>query len=164
MKNKASVWCYISAVVSYIAGIVYCCSLLFLPIAIYCIIYGNRYIQAAKLTNSQFAMAKPALLVPTIVITIFAFPIGLITLVPYFMAGSNNVKISEGSQPNTPPVGETVKADVDMVTIQSDDTNNSQDLTSEELEKLEKLASFRNQGLLTDDEYNQAKDQIINKK
>ena len=162
MKNKASIWCYISAVVSYIAGALYCMSLLFIPIAIYCFIYGNRYIQAAKLTNSELAMAKPALTIPTIVISIFAVPIGLISLVPYFMAGANNVKV--GSQPNTPPMGETVKADVDMVTIPSEENNENKNLTSEELEKLEKLASFRSQGLLTEEEYNDAKNQIINKK
>ena len=164
MVNKASLWCYISAVVSYIAGVVYCLSLLFIPIGIYCVIYGNRFMQVAKLSDSQLCMAKPALFVPAIVICIFAFPIGLITLVPYFLAGANEVKVSDGSQPNNPPVGETVKADVDMVTIKSDDTNKNKDLTNEELEKLEKLASFKNQGLLTDEEYNQAKDQIINKK
>lgn len=164
MKNKASIWCYISAIVSYIAGIIYCCSLIFLPVAIYCIIYGNTFIQAARLTNSEFAMAKPALTIPTIVISIFAFPIGLVSLIPYFMAGSNNVKVSEGSQPNTPPEGETVKADVDMVTIPSEEKDGTSNLTSEELEKLEKLAAFKSQGLLTDEEYNQAKNQIINKK
>jgi len=164
MKNKASIWCYISAIVSYIAGIVYCCSLIFLPIAIYCIIYGNTFMQYARLTNSELSIAKPALTIPTILISIFAFPIGLITLVPYFMAGSNNVKVSEGSQPNTPPEGETVKADVDIVTIPSEEKNEISNLSSEELEKLEKLATFRSQGLLTDEEYNQAKEQIINKK
>ena len=161
MKNRATVWCYISAVVSYISGIAYCLSLLFLPIGIYCIIYGNRYLAAAKLTDSQLAYAKQALMIPTIIIVILAFPIGLVAIIPYCMAGDNNVKVSHSTESQVHPEGETVKVEVDTVTIQKQD--DSQTLTQNDLEKLEKLATFRNQGLLTEEEYNQAKDQIINK-
>ena len=162
MKNKATIWCYISAGAAYIAGIAYCLSLLFLPIGIYCIIYGNRFLAVSRLTDSQLAYAKQALLIPTIFTVILAFPIGLIALVPYFMAGASNVTVSGATQSQVPPEGETVKVDVDTVTIQKEENNS--DLTSSDLEKLEKLASFRRQGLLTDDEYNQAKEQLMNKK
>ena len=162
MKNKASVWCYISGVISYITAVMYCVSLIFLPIAIYCFIYGNRFFRVAKLTESELAMAKPFLFGPAVGISIFGFPIGLLALIPYFMAGSNNVKVSQATFNENPPEGETVKAEVDTVIINSEKKEQG-DLTNEDLEKLEKLASFKNQGLLTDEEYNQAKAQIINK-
>ena len=78
------------------------------------------------------------------------------------MAGSNSVKVSSKFETQTPPEGETVKVEVDTVTIQKEDDTAS--IQENDLEKLEKLASFRNQGLLTEEEYNQAKEQIMNKK
>lgn len=163
MKNKASIWCYISGVISYITAVMYCISLIFLPIAIYCFIYGNRFFRVAKITESELAVAKPYLFGPAVGISIFGFPIGLIALVPYFIAGSNNVKVSSYEFKENPPEGETVKAEVDTVTI-SEQREEKETLSTEDLEKLEKLASFKNQGLLTEEEYNQAKQQIINKK
>lgn len=162
MKNKASIWCYIAGVISYITAIMYCVSLIFLPIAIYCFIYGNRFFRIAKLTDSELAVAKSFLFAPTVGIAIFAFPIGLFALIPYFMAGSNNVKVSSYEFKENPPEGETVKAQVDTVII-NEGKEEKETLSTEDLEKLEKLASFKNQGLLTDEEYNQAKAQIINK-
>lgn len=165
MKNKASLWCYITGVINYIAGIIYCFSLIFIPIGIYSIIYGMKYFRVAKLTDSELSMARPFLFGPTIGSCIFAFPIGLISLVVYFMAGANNVKVVSTSSAfrEEPAEGETVKVNVDTVTIQKE-TDKSDELNGEDLEKLEKLANFKKQGLLTDEEYEQAKNQLINKK
>ena len=166
MKNKASIWCYISGVVAYIAGIIYCLSLIFIPIGIYCIIFGMRYFSVAKITDSEFATAKMYLFGPTIGLSIFAFPIGLVSLIPYFMAGNNNVKVNNTATSadfrEEPAEGETVRVEVDTVTIPKEQSKTSE-LSSEDLEKLEKLANFKNQGLLTEEEYEQAKNQIINK-
>ena len=163
MKNKASIWCYISGILSYIVGIVYCMSLLFIPIAIYCIIFANRYFKLAKLSDSEYSLSKAVLVAPTIVISIFAFPVGLVTIIPYLMSGANNVKVSK-SNFTVPPEGETVKAEVDMVSQNEDNENVEFSVTQADMEKLQKLESFREQGLLSEEEFNQARDQIVNKK
>ena len=165
MRNKASVWCYISAAISYIAGVVYCFSLIFLPISIYCFVFGNRYMRIAKLSNSELAMIKSMLTSSAVFISIFGFPIGLITIIPACIAGSNAQHNATQNYDNSSESAEreTVKADeveVEEVTNQSKNSGLSQN----DLETIEKLARFRDQGLLSDDEFEEAKRQIINKK
>lgn len=169
MKNKGSIWCYISGVVAYAVGVLYCLSMIFIPIAIYCFIYGSLYFKVAKLSDSEFSFVKQALFVPTVVICIFAFPIGLIALVPYFLAGSNDVKVSsvETESDSTietyPEQKETVVASVDEITEIKEQEQDDIQLSDEDFQKLEKLTNFKNQGLLTEEEFNQAKSQIMNK-
>ena len=165
MKNKASVWCVISAVSCYITGASYCCSLIFLPIAIYCFVFGNRYLRIAKLTDYELSVIQGMLVSSAIFLSIFAFPIGLVSIVPALVSKSNasaegkprfdNASASEEAQ--------TVRPDDVEVTVTEEEPK-SQGLTDADLEKIEKLTAFRNQGLLTDEEFEDAKRQIMNKK
>jgi len=169
MKNKASVWCYICAVISYLVGAVYCCSFIFIPIAIYCFIYGNRYIKFAKITDSEFAIVRGFLTSSAIFLSIAGFPIGLLSIIPAYMAGSNNVKIKNADAKqdykNTTSADEqqTVKPETIIVSDSTLGTEDNNSVSSEDLDKLEKLAKFRAQGLLTEEEFNEAKRQLIDK-
>ena len=162
MKNKASIWCYISGVISYIVGVVLCLSLIFIPIGIYAIIYGINYFRIAKITDSELVIVKPNLISAAIFISILAFPIGLISIIPAIMAGSNNVKVSEASSSRVEPEqGETVVAQVDSV--ETLDEEEPVTMSNEDLAKLEKLAKFKEQGLITEAEFNDAKEKLIKK-
>ena len=163
MKNRASVWCYISGIIAFCAGVVYSLSLLFIPIAIYLFIYASRYFSMAKLSDGEFSYSKPILVSQAVVVSIFAFPFGLISLIPMYIAGSHNIKITNSERINnqqTEHYEEPIKADVSGVTtIQEEDNQNIDD---EKLEKIEKLARFRKQGLLTQEEFEEAKNKLLN--
>ena len=164
MKNKASIWCYICAVVSYIAGVLYSLSLIFLPIAIYCFIFGNRYLRIAKIKNHELPVIRSLLVSSALFISVIAFPIGLVSIIPVCLSGkvqqkNNDVKYDNAS---STAEAETVKAETVEVTSQK--KNSSTTLSAEDLEKIEKLSKFRQQGLLTDEEFEEAKKQIMNQK
>ena len=165
MKNKAGIWCYISATICYISGAIYCASLLFLPLAIYFFIYGNRYLRFAKITDGELYIIKNYLTSSAIYVSIFAFPIGLISIIPAFMAGSNNIKVQtnkfEQNNSTTNEEEQVVKADTIEITEVSHDEKK---LTEEDLEKIEKLTRFKEQGLLSREEFEEAKNQLLNKK
>lgn len=165
MKNKASVWCYVSAVICYITGALYCCSLIFLPVAIYCFVFGNRYLRIAKITDAELSMINGLLVSSAIFVSIFAFPIGLVSIAPVLISRSNATvsdtpKFDNASEREE---AETVKAEEVEVTEAASEQK-TQGLTDEDLEKIEKLTAFRNQGLLSEEEFEDAKRQIINKK
>lgn len=165
MKNKATGWCYISAVVCYISGVFYSFSLIFLPVAIYCFVYGNRYLRIAKLTDYELSVIKSMLISSAVFLSIFAFPIGLVSIIPVCMSGSNAKVSNEPRVDNstTAEQAETVKAQSVEVNENIEQTQNV-NLSDEDLEKIEKLSAFRNQGLLTEQEFEDAKRQIMNKK
>ena len=167
MKNKSTIWCYICAVIGYVCAAAYFISLIFIPIGIYAAIYSNRYLKVAKLGNSELAVVKPLLVNAAIFFSIFAFPLGLVTIIPACIAGVNTVKQSSSQEykntsNDTVPEGETVKAEVDSVTIIEE--SNKDEISPENLKKLEQLKKFRSQGLITQAEFEDAKKQLYNKK
>ena len=165
MTNKASIWCYISGVFSYIIGVVLCLSLLFAPIGIYGIIFGMRYFKFAKLTDGQLLSVKGMLKTGAIFVSILAFPIGLVSVIPYFTAGANNVKVSSSQEniqnENIQVESEPVKASVDAI-YEVKEEQDSQ-FSAEDMEKLEKLARFKEQGLITEEEFADAKRKLQKK-
>ena len=163
MKNRASVWCYVSGVVAFVAGIIYSLSLLFIPIAIYLFIYAMRYFKIAKLAEGAFSYSKPILISQAIVVSIFAFPLGLLSIIPVYIAGSHNIKVTNSNNINNEPTdssNETIKVDVAHVSTTNEEE--PEEIDDEKLEKIEKLARFRKQGLLTEEEFEEAKNKLLN--
>ena len=111
MKNKASVWCVVSAVVCYIAGALYCCSLIFLPVAIYCFVFGNRYLRISKLSDYELFVIKPVLVSSAIFVSIFAFPIGLVSIAPALVSKSNASVVDEPRFDNASTTAEAETGD-----------------------------------------------------
>ena len=165
MKNKISIWCYISAGISYVVGVMYCMSLIFLPIAIYAFIYGNRYMRMANLKNGDLIHAKPYLVSASIFVSIAGFPIGLLTIIPACIAGAKESKSNQKFD-NSTAHAEAEPVVADEVEVNDIDISSDQQmkLSNEDLEKIEKLAKFRQQGLLSKEEFEEAKRQIIDKK
>ena len=146
MKNKASCWCYVSGIISFMIGIVCTISLLFLPIAIYAFIYGLNYFKIAKLSNSELPIVKDVLTSSAIFVSILGFPLGLLSIIPACMAGNNKTKSSTSNANQTETFNnddnQTVTATVDA--IEAIIENETPSFSQEDLEKIEKLSTFRN--------------------
>ena len=140
----------ILAVISYFYGIILCASLILFPLGVYAIISAGRYSTFAEYNDVEFAMNKPYIKLWTIFACILYFPLGLLALIPYAKSGNNviveDIKVEE-SQPQQQT--EPVEVEIDIPKTER-----------EKQEKLAKLKRFKENGLITEDEYNQAKAQL----
>lgn len=156
MTNKSSVWCTLMGVLGYIIGIAYCFTLIFIPIAVYCFIGAKRYIEWANLTDSQLAQYKSNLTNWAIFFSIVGFPIGLFSIAPAVLV-SNNVTITNVSEPtNETANGETV--------VHTEEKKEEKDEVVDSLKTIEKLDSLKKEGLITEEEYERAKKDVLEKK
>lgn len=177
MKNKASIWAYIMVGVAWLFGVIYIVSLVFLPVGIYCISGASLYLAAAKLTDSEVYALKKRLGYYAIFFSIVAFPLGLISIIVYVVATSNHISV----ETPTDDAAYTV-TDVDEQqtgfngsAAQGQNTSGTSTdgatqaatqphqvvLTEEALEKFEELKEYRNQGLITEAEFNRAKKDLF---
>ena len=156
--NKSSVWCTIMAVLGFIFGVGYCFTIILIPVAIYCFIGAKRYMEWANLTDSQLVVKKQSLINWAIFFSIVGFPLGLISIVPACMISNNNI------------VDTDVKTeDAEKTTASETETGNETKETVEEeelsdIETIEKLNNLKEEGLITEEEYARAKDEVLNKK
>lgn len=156
MTNKSSVWCTLMGVLGYIIGIAYCFTLIFIPIAVYCFIGAKRYIEWANLTDSQLAQYKSNLTNWAIFFSIVGFPIGLLSIAPAVLV-SNNVTITNVSEPtNETENRETV--------VHTEEKKEEKDEAVDSLKTIEKLDSLKKEGLITEEEYERAKKEVLEKK
>lgn len=179
MKNKASIWAYIMVGVAWLFGVIYIASLVFLPVGIYCISGACLYLAAAKLTDSEVYALKKRLGYYAIFFSIVAFPLGLISIIVYAVATSNHISVET-------PTGDAsyTVIDADIQSQQAGYTGGATQgqntssagtdgatqtatepyqvvLTEEALEKFEELKEYRNQGLITEAEFNRAKKDLF---
>lgn len=156
--NKSSVWCTIMAVLGFIFGVGYCFTIILIPVAIYCFIGAKRYMEWANLTDSQLLVEKQSLINWAIFFSIVGFPLGLISIVPACMISNNNIVVTD------------VKTeDAEKTTASETKTGNETKETVEEeelsdIETIEKLNNLKKEGLITEEEYSRAKDEVLNKK
>ena len=156
--NKSSVWCTIMAVLGFIFGVGYCFTIILIPVAIYCFIGAKRYMEWASLTDSQLLVEKQSLINWAIFFSIVGFPLGLISIVPACMISNNNIVVTD------------VKTeDAEKTTASETETGNETKETVEEeelsdIETIEKLNNLKKEGLITEEEYARAKDEVLNKK
>lgn len=154
--NKNSVLCSVMGIISYIIGISYCFTLILLPVAIYCFIGGRMYMELAKKTDGEVAIKKQSLTYWAIFFSIVGFPIGLISIIIPLRA-NNNVKVSNVEEPKvTVQTTEEVKPEENKVYEQKSDLT--------DLETIEKLQKFKEDGLITEEEFERAKKEILEKK
>lgn len=158
--NKSSVWCTIMAVLGFIFGVGYCFTIILIPVAIYCFIGAKRYMEWANLTDSQLLVEKQSLINWAIFFSIVGFPLGLISIVPACMISNNNIVVTDVK---------TEAEDKDKAAASETETGNETKETVEEeelsdIETIEKLNNLKKEGLITEEEYARAKDEVLNKK
>lgn len=170
----------IESVVCFIFGALYVFSLVFIPIGIYCFIAGRRFSYKAEHLDDTLFLSNKDFKGYVIFVSIACFPLGLLSIVPYVLIVGNKIKItnSDGlhvqSHENETSAANVSVSDVEkeseeetikpeepkQVEIQKDD-----ELSNEEKQaKFEKLQSFRDKGIITDEELEQAREQLFGKK
>lgn len=177
MKNKASIWAYIMVGVAWLFGVIYIASLVFLPVGIYCISGASLYLAAAKLTDSEVYALKKRLGYYAIFFSIVAFPLGLFSIIVYALATSNHISVETPTDDAAYTVTDADKQQTgfnDSAAQGQNTSGTSTDgatqaatqphqvvLTEEALEKFEELKEYRNQGLITEAEFNRAKKDLF---
>ena len=149
--NKSSVWCTIMAVLGFIFGVGYCFTIILIPVAIYCFIGAKRYMEWANLTDSQLLVKKQSLINWAIFFSIVGFPLGFISIVPACMISNNNIVVTDKTTASETETGNETKE-----TVEEEELS--------DIETIEKLNNLKKEGLITEEEYARAKDEVLNKK
>ena len=152
VKNKYTVWNYITAFYGYYVGMVACLSLVLIPLGIFLIIAGNRYSYWARVTEAELVTQKDTIKKWAIFISIVNFPIGLLSLIP--LSAESTIKITTVSD-NTTYQSTTQ-------TKQQTESRKEEDPIINKEETIAKLKHLLDEGLITLEEYERAKSDVIN--
>ena len=155
----------ISAVVCFICGALYIFSLVFIPVGIYCFVAGRLFSHKADHLLDNYVVDKKKMKVYVIFTSIACFPLGLLSVIAYFGIYGNNVKVEKSEYVNfnifdkseTDEVKETENVEDVKEEIVSEETE------EEKMEKLEKLRKFKEKKIITEEEFEMAKEQILGK-
>ena len=149
MNNKSAAWFTLNSIINYLSGIAYSFTLILLPLGIYCFICAKRNTEFAKLSDAQLPALKEQVKNWAIFSSIVNFPIGLISIIPLFQIGDNGIKIThveeDKNESNKQPQDEEME-------------------TSEIDEKIQKLTDFKNEGIISEEEYNKAVEELKSRK
>lgn len=165
MFNIATVFCFI-----YFA--LYIFSLVFIPIGVYCFLAGKAFAYKAEHPDNNIYVSDKVLKRYVIFASIFVFPFGLLSVIALVKLTSNNIKVTSAEGEYT--VGEqTLRVESSDVAQTESETQESEPAEAEvhteqseeeKLETIKKLENFREKGLITDEELEQARDQLFGKK
>lgn len=165
----------IASVICFVYGALYVFTLVFIPVGIYCFIAGRRFSYKAEHMDNDMFLNNTNFKYYTIFASITCFPLGLITIIPYLKLTSNNISVSSMDSQHVKTEFSVKIDDVDDL-ISDDEEKSNDDVEKVEIqkdselsddekqEKLKKLQSFKEKGIITDDELEQAKEQLFGKK
>ena len=155
MENKNKVWFIINAIIAIASGITYALTLILIPLAIYCFVGAKKYMELADCSEGELSRHKSSLTNWAIYFSIVAFPFGLLSIVPASLV-SNNVTITNV---------ETKKQDSQSTFEPEQQTEKREPVKNElsDLETLEKLKKLLDEGLITREEYERAKSEVLKK-
>lgn len=152
--NKNKVIFNILTVIAYFYGLFLIATLVLIPIGVYAIISAHRYSYYADLSPANLAMRKKQVTSWLIFGAVLYFPLGLIGLL-CLSSVNNNISVSSVEEPSDNATTNTTSNDtVTEVAIDNPTTE------AEKAEKLEKLKRFKDNGLITPEEYEQAVEQL----
>lgn len=153
----------IMSVVCFIYGALYIFSLVFIPIGIYCFIAGRRFSYKAEHIDDVFAIDNKIFRNYVIFVSIFCFPFGLLSIIPFYLLTSNKVKVQtvdkQAEEKNEPTTAESIETKPEEVVVE--ESKPEKETMEEKRAKYEKLKKFNEKGLITDDELKQAYDQMF---
>ena len=157
MGNRSSAWLNITGVICYFMGISFLTTLILIPVAIYCFIGGSKYFTWANMSDTELYNYKRNLKNWGIFVSIVAFPIGLISIIPFIKTGNNpvvtNVKEDKQRKEESQEKAEEIGIKVEK---QSEPKADHKTTVSTKEETIEKLKKFRDDGLITEAEYKRA--------
>lgn len=160
----------IVAVICFIFGAFYIFSLVFIPIGIYCFSAGKLFSYKADHLLDNFVSDKKTIKAYTIFVSIACFPLGLLAVIAYFGIYGNNVKVE-----NQPAFKVEINDDSIANDLSNEKVDEKQDFSEEKteskleeseeekMEKLEKLRKFKDKNIISEEEFEMAKEQILGK-
>lgn len=163
-KNK--VLLNITSVFCFIYGAIYIFSLVFIPIGIYCFIAGKKFSYKADHLMDNYSVDKKVMKAYTTFASIACFPFGLLSIIAYLSVYGNNVKI-QNSESEVNVKSENVQDSSESNQSKMAQENSNQEgetvaeTTAEKLEKLEKLRNFRDKNIITEEEFEMAKNKMF---
>ena len=153
MKNRATFWLYLLAVLCGAFGIILCFTFILIPIGIYLIAGCSFYKSLANVTEADLSLYVKTLSYWSIFVSIVMFPIGLISLIPYFLAKSNNVKITNAKEEfESQPETQSQSGEAEQIVV-----------SEEEMQKFLEIKKYHEQGIISDEEFEKAKSVIFKK-
>ncbi len=156
----------IMSVVCFVYGALYCFSLVFIPVGVYCFIAGRKFSYKAEHMFDLYTIDNKTIKNYTIFVCIACFPFGLLALIPCYMLLSGKASVSEFKATRVTDVDTQEK----IVETNEDDSKpevqveaqTMQEVSEEEKqEKFEKLKNFKEKGIITEDEFEMAKKQLF---
>ena len=152
---------HILTVLAYFYGIILCASLVGIPLGVYAIISAHRYSEFAEYSQFQLSQNKQRVKNWVYFGAVLYFPFGLIGLL-CLTSINNNVSVEEVvSEPEkSPDESESEQKEKETVEVEIHTPSND----AEKAEKLAKLERFKQNGLITEEEFEQAKQQLYGDK
>lgn len=159
----------IMSVVGFIYGALYCFSLVFIPIGVYCFIAARRFSYKAEHLFDEMQVSNKTIKNFTIFVCVACFPFGFLAIIPCYKLLTNNIKISgfnytdtRDTVPESEIKIETIKEEKTEVIVEDEKKDIPvQETEEEKLEKFEKLKNFNKKGIITDDELEMARKQLF---
>lgn len=170
--KKAKVTLNILAVISFLFGALYCFTLVFIPIGVYCFAAGKLFSYKAEHMLDSYTADKKTLTRYFIFVAIACFPLGLVSGLAYLFLFGNNVKVEELNYVKITDVApeekqESTDAETNVkeeVKEELADEKPQEETEEEKLEKLSKLENFKEKGIISEEEFEMAKEQMFGKK
>ena len=156
----------ISAVICFIVGALYLFTLVFIPVGVYCFIASKRFAFKADHLFEDYSISNETLKNWVIFASVACFPLGMISIIPYMLMTSNNVKVSSSAGTTIKLSEDDSKADFkpEVEEVKESETVEAVEETYEEkLEKFKKLENFKEKGIITDEELEMAREQLFGK-
>jgi hypothetical protein len=159
LLNLTSFFCFI-----YFAFYIF--TLVFIPIGIYCFLAGKNFSYKAEHLDDTMKLSNLHFKRYVIFVCIFCFPFGFLAIIPYKYLTSNNIVISNLKYVNVEdikPVEENVTESQENSSM-AEENQQPVETEQEKIEKFKKLQSFKEKGFITEEELEQAREQIFGKK
>jgi len=159
LLNIVSVFCFLF-------GACYIFSLVFIPLGIYCFSAGKLFSSKADHLLDDFVADKKLMRNYTIFVSIVCFPFGLLSVIAYLGIYGNNVKVQTAESVKIEPVEEVVEETVEVKTEEVPEEKKeemTEETEAEKLEKLEKLRKFKEKNIISEEEFEMAKEQMFGK-
>ena len=156
----------IMSVVCFVYGALYCFSLVFIPVGVYCFIAGRKFSYKAEHMFDAYTIDNKTIKNYTIFVCIACFPFGLLALIPCYMLLSGKATTSEFKATRVTDVEseETTKDsnNEEPNTVVQVEAQTMQEVSEEEKqEKFNKLKNFKEKGIITEDEFEMARKQLF---
>lgn len=157
LLNITSVFCFLF-------GACYIFSLVFIPVGIYCFSAGKLFSHKAEHLLDNFVADKKTMKAYTIFVSIACFPFGLLSVIAYLGIYGNNVKIETAESVRVESVEEPASFVVEeSINEEVKEESEKEETEEEKIEKLEKLRKFKEKNIITEEEFEMAKEQMFGK-